>query len=90
MGVDFTVPAGGEAAWPSSDDEPVGGRERNLLSGVERLPVVAAALGISPPFTTVQRYFYDWRDRGLLKTISHHLVTAARELEGRRPARAPA
>lgn len=36
-----------------------------------------------PPFTTVQRYFYDWRDRGLLKTISHHLVTAARELEGR-------
>jgi len=36
-----------------------------------------------PPFTTVQRYFYDWRDRGILKTISHHLVTAARELEGR-------
>ncbi|SNB55117.1 Transposase [Arboricoccus pini] len=36
-----------------------------------------------PPFTTVQRYFYDWRDRGVLKTISHHLVTAARELEGR-------
>jgi transposase len=36
-----------------------------------------------PPYTTVQRYFYDWRDRGLLKTISHHLVTATRELEGR-------
>ena len=36
-----------------------------------------------PPYTTVQRYFYDWRDRGLLKTVSHHLVTAARELEGR-------
>lgn len=36
-----------------------------------------------PPYTTVQRYFYDWRDRGLLKAISHHLVTAARELEGR-------
>lgn len=36
-----------------------------------------------PPFTTVQRYFYDWRDRGLLTTISHHLLTAARELEGR-------
>lgn len=35
------------------------------------------------PFTTVQRYFYDWRNRGVLKTISHHLVTAARELEGR-------
>lgn len=36
-----------------------------------------------PPFTTVQRYFYDWRDRGLLKTISYHLVVAARDLEGR-------
>lgn len=36
-----------------------------------------------PPFTTVQRYFYDWRDRGVLKTISHSLVTEARELEGR-------
>lgn len=36
-----------------------------------------------PPFTTVQRYFYDWRDRGLLKSISFHLVAAARELEGR-------
>jgi transposase len=36
-----------------------------------------------PPYTTVQRYFYDWRDRGLLKTISHHLVSAVRELEGR-------
>jgi transposase len=31
----------------------------------------------------VQRYFYDWRDSGLLATINHHLVMAARELEGR-------
>lgn len=36
-----------------------------------------------PPPSTVQRYFYDWRDDGLLKTINHHLVMAARELEGR-------
>ncbi|MAS44217.1 MAG: IS5/IS1182 family transposase, partial [Rhodobacteraceae bacterium] len=36
-----------------------------------------------PPFTTVQRYFYDWRDRGLLRAINHVLVMAARELEGR-------
>lgn len=39
--------------------------------------------GDFPPFTTVQRYFYDWRDRGLLRTISYHLVAAARDLEGR-------
>lgn len=36
-----------------------------------------------PPYTTVQRTFYYWRDRGLLQTISRHLVAAARELEGR-------
>ena len=36
-----------------------------------------------PPYTTVQRYFYDWRDRGLLRRISGHLTMAARELEGR-------
>lgn len=36
-----------------------------------------------PPLSTVQRYFYDWRDGGLLRTINHHLVMAARELEDR-------
>ena len=36
-----------------------------------------------PPPSTVQRYFYDWRDSGLLRTINHYLVMAARELEGR-------
>ncbi len=36
-----------------------------------------------PPPSTVQRYFYDWRSNGLLETINHHLVMAARELEGR-------
>ena len=34
-----------------------------------------------PPPSTVQRYFYDWRDSGLLATINHHLVMAVRELE---------
>ena len=36
-----------------------------------------------PPASTVQRYFYDWRDNGLWRTISNHLVMEARELEGR-------
>lgn len=35
-----------------------------------------------PPPSTVQRYFHDWRDSGLWRTISNHLVMAARELEG--------
>jgi transposase len=34
-----------------------------------------------PPFTTVQRYFYNWRNGGLLRAISHLMVNAARELE---------
>ena len=36
-----------------------------------------------PPPSTVQRYFYDWRDSGVLQTINHHLVMAAREADGR-------
>lgn len=39
------------------------------------LPVVHAF----PPFTTVQNYFYAWRDGGLLCTISNSLVMAAQE-----------
>lgn len=36
-----------------------------------------------PPFTTVQGYFYDWRNRGLFKAMNALLVMEARELEGR-------
>lgn len=36
-----------------------------------------------PPFTTVQSYFYQWRDDGRWQTINHHLVMQAREAAGR-------
>ncbi len=36
-----------------------------------------------PPYTTVQGYFYQWRDDGLWQAINHHLVMAAREADGR-------
>jgi transposase len=36
-----------------------------------------------PPVSTVQRYFYDWRDGGLWPEISHTLVARARDLAGR-------
>lgn len=36
-----------------------------------------------PPFTTVQYYFYQWRDDGTWLSINHALVMQARELEGR-------
>ena len=36
-----------------------------------------------PPFTTVQNYFYAWRDMGVLRAINNTLVMAVREQEGR-------
>ncbi|MGH9810921.1 MAG: IS5 family transposase [Terriglobia bacterium] len=36
-----------------------------------------------PPFTTVQHYFYPWRNSGLWQQINHTLLTLAREAEGR-------
>jgi transposase len=36
-----------------------------------------------PPFTTVQNYFYAWRDMGVLRAINNTLVMAVREREGR-------
>jgi len=36
-----------------------------------------------PPFTTVQHYFYPWRDNGLWRQINHVLLTLAREAVGR-------
>lgn len=36
-----------------------------------------------PPWSTVQRYFYEWREMGLWSRINHHLVMETRELEGK-------
>jgi transposase len=36
-----------------------------------------------PPFTTVQGYFYDWRDNGLFEKINFELLLQAREAAGR-------
>ncbi len=36
-----------------------------------------------PPFTTVQRYFYAWRDNGTWLSINHALLMSVREAAGR-------
>jgi putative transposase len=36
-----------------------------------------------PPRSTVQRYFYAWRDSGLWRRINHELLLLAREVDGR-------
>ena len=37
-----------------------------------------------PPYTTVQRYFYAWRDSGVWRTINHVLLMEVREAAGRK------
>ncbi len=39
--------------------------------------------GLFPPMTTVQHYFYLWRDMGLWPSINHTLLMMAREAMGR-------
>ena len=39
--------------------------------------------GDFPPRSTVQRYFYAWRDDGTWQRINHHLLILAREADGR-------
>ena len=38
-----------------------------------------------PPYSTVQRYFYAWRDDGTLERINFELLLQAREAAGREP-----
>jgi putative transposase len=38
-----------------------------------------------PPFTTVQGYFYEWRDTGLFERVNFELLLQAREVAGREP-----
>ena len=40
-----------------------------------------------PPFTTVQGYFYDWRDDGLFEKINFALLLQAREAAAAKRAR---
>ena len=39
-----------------------------------------------PPYSTVQRHFYAWRDAGLFERINHLLVMLDRERRGEKPA----
>ena len=52
-----------------------------------RPPVSSAGLvrRSRPPVSMVRRYFYDWRDTGLLQELNHQLVAVARQAEGRPP-----
>lgn len=71
-------------------------RKTDLREVVNALLYVASSGGAwrllpkdFPPFSTVQKYFWRWRDEGLLRAINNELVMA-RERKAGRQARPPA
>ncbi|PRD42569.1 hypothetical protein C5748_15845 [Phyllobacterium phragmitis] len=69
MGADQADDASAEAAWPIAQDGPARGGERAFVYGLGRLRVAALPKDF-PPFSTVQKYFWRWREEGLLRTIA--------------------
>ena len=82
MGVDRALPAAAATAGPAAHDELARGDERDPLHGSAGCQWRMLPRDF-PPSSTVQRFFYGWRDGGLWQTVSNHLVMAGRELEGR-------
>jgi transposase len=67
-------------------------RKTNLRDVVNALLYIASSGGAwrllpteFPPFSTVQKYFYRWRDYGMLRTINNTLVMIAREQADKQP-----
>ncbi|OYR16290.1 transposase DDE domain protein [Brucella grignonensis] len=67
-------------------------RKTNLRELVNALLYIASSDGSwrllptdFPPFSTVQKYFYRWRNEGTLSAIGDTLVMAARELADKQP-----
>ena len=96
MGCYRAVHAVCETDWQAAHDQFAGSDERDSVHGDDGLPVIArqaiasqsAQRGVQlpkdfPPYSTVQRYFHDWRDSGLWQTIRFNLAMDVRELEGR-------
>lgn len=78
--------------WPLLPSAKLGGRPRTTdLREVMNAVLYLATGGCQwrmlpkdfPPVSTVQGYFYDWRNMGLFETINHLLVMSAHDLEGR-------
>ena len=82
MGLDRANAAAGKTGRPPADDG---------LRAVTDAILYIASSGCQwrmlpkdfPPVSTVQGYFYAWRDSGLWQGINHLLVMSTRELEGR-------
>ena len=75
------LPAKSRRGWPRTTDL------RAVVNGIFYIAQAGCQWRMLPkdfpPFTTVQGYFYQWRDDGTWRTINHHLVMQAREAAGR-------
>lgn len=60
---------------------------RDVWDAIQHIAATGCQWGMIPndfpPPSTVQRYFYDWRDNGLLQRINQALVAQARIPAGR-------
>lgn len=73
MGADRAIHAAAAADRAPARGGPARGGECYPLPGLDGLSVRMLPR-VLPPASTVQRYFYDWRDCGLWATISNALV----------------
>ncbi len=75
------MPEPNRIGWPRKTDL------REVVNALLYMASSGGALRLLPKdfplFSTVQKYFWRWRDDGLLRAIINELVMAAREREGR-------
>lgn len=72
------------AVGTTAQDRAAVGGQRAVLHRADGLSVADVA-GDFPHYSTVQRYFYAWRDDGTLQRINFELLLQAREAAGREP-----
>lgn len=82
MGVDSAVHPWGQAGRSARNNGHARSPERIAQHRGERLRL-AALPKCFPPVSTVQRYFYAWRNAGLLEALNTVLIMNLREIEGR-------
>jgi putative transposase len=84
MGADRAGAAAAGAPGPAAHDGSAGGGGRGLYVLATGCQWRALPREF-PPRSTVQRYFYRWRDMGLWQRLNRRLVEHARQAAGRKP-----
>jgi transposase len=82
MDTDRTPYAAGQSLGAAAVDGLARGGQRNPVPAAGGCPWRLLPKEF-PPRSTVQRYFYAWRDDATWQRINHHLLMAVGEAEGR-------